>query len=185
VNQDIEKILFSEKDIESAIDRIAAELSTVFGGERSAHKELLVVSVLKGSCIFTADLIRRIPIALKLAFVAASSYRDGTDSGSLRLSFFPSEAEIAGRNVLLVDDILDTGRTLAALTEELLARGAASVRSCVFLDKPARRLATYEADFRCFEIEDLFVVGYGLDYQGRYRNLPFIGSLKPALFEVT
>ena len=94
------------------------------------------------------------------------------------MNFFPSGNEIEGRNLLLVDDILDTGKTMWHLKKELLERGAAEVRSCVFLDKPSRRAVEYEADYRAFEVEDLFVVGYGLDYAGRYRNLPFVGSLK-------
>ncbi|MFT5290594.1 MAG: hypoxanthine phosphoribosyltransferase [Planctomycetota bacterium] len=182
VNQDIEQVLFSEEQIRDAIDRVAAEVTTAYEGEFDAGRGLVVVSVLKGSCIFASDLIRRVPVPLELAFVAASSYREGTTSGDLVLNFFPTEAEISGRNVLLVDDILDTGRTLSGLSEEMSARGAASVRSCVFLDKPARRATSHRADFRCFEVEDLFVVGYGLDFAGRYRNLPYVGSLKPALY---
>lgn len=183
MNEDIEQVLFSEDEIKGAIDRIASEVTAAYADELDAGRGLVVVAVLKGSCIFASDLIRRIPVPLELAFVAASSYREGTTAGRLELNFFPTEAEIAGRNVLLVDDILDTGRTLAALTEELHARGAASVRSCVFMDKPARRATSHQADFRCFEVEDLFVVGYGLDFAGRYRNLPFVGSLKPALYQ--
>ena len=183
VNQDIEQVLFSEDEIKAAIDRVAADVTTSYADELKAGRELVVVSVLKGSCIFASDLIRRIPVPLELAFVAASSYREGTTAGRLELNFFPTQAEIRGRNILLVDDILDTGRTLAALTDEMHKRGAASVRSCVFLDKPARRSTTHQADFRCFEVEDLFVVGFGLDFAGRYRNLPYVGSLKPALFE--
>jgi hypoxanthine phosphoribosyltransferase len=128
--------------------------------------------------VFASDLIRRIPIPLQLAFVSASSYRDRTVSGTIDLNFFPAESEIEGRNLLLVDDILDTGRTLRLLVRELTSRGAGEVRTCVFLDKPARRAVEFEADFRCFEIEDLFVVGYGLDFAGHYRNLPYVGALK-------
>ena len=182
MNQDIEQVLFSEVEIERAIDQVAVEVTARYAESVAAGQGLVVVSVLKGSCIFASDLIRRIPIPLELAFVAASSYRDGTTSGDLELNFFPTEAEIAGRDLLLVDDILDTGRTLSALSAELVRRGAASVRSCVFLDKPARRSTSHQADFRCFEVEDLFVVGYGLDFAGRYRNLPFVGSLKPELY---
>jgi hypoxanthine phosphoribosyltransferase len=141
-----------------------------------------VVSVLKGSCIFAADLIRRIPIPLELAFVSSSSYGDRTESDELALDFLPTDGEIAGRRLLLVDDILDTGRTLHALERELTARGATEVRSCVFLDKPARRAIDFAPDFRVFEVEDLFVVGYGLDFAGRYRNLPFVGALRREVF---
>jgi len=176
MHEHVDQILFSEQEIQAGIDRVADTITRDYQG-----KEFSVVSILKGSCIFASDLIRRIPIPLELAFVAAESYRDGTEAGELRLNFFPSGNEIEGRSLLLVDDILDTGRTMWSLKTELMARGAAEVRSCVFLDKPARRAVEYEADYRCFEVEDLFVVGYGLDYAGRYRNLPFVGSLKESI----
>jgi hypoxanthine phosphoribosyltransferase len=176
LHEDVDQILYSETEIQAGIDRVAEEVTRDYMG-----KEFSVVSILKGSCVFASDLIRRIPIPLELAFVAAESYREGTESGDLKLNFFPSGDEIEGRNILLVDDILDTGKTMFSLRAELTARGAAEVRSCVFLDKPARRAVEYEADYRCFEVEDLFVVGYGLDFAGRYRNLPFVGSLKQSV----
>ncbi len=174
---DIERVLFSEGEIRERIDELADELTRAYEG-----REFTVVSVLKGSCVFASDLIRRIPIPLELAFVAASSYRDGTQSGALDV-VFPAGNEIQGRDVLLVDDILDTGRTLKRLRDELAARGAREVRSCVFLDKPARRAVPLAADFRGFEVEDLFVVGYGLDFAGRYRNLPYVGALRESVFQ--
>jgi len=176
MHEDIDQILISEEEIQEGIDRVANTITADYKG-----KEFSVVSILKGSCVFASDLIRRIPIPLELAFVAAESYRKGTESGELKLNFFPAENEIEGRNLLLVDDILDTGKTMWSLKNELLERGATEVRSCVFLDKPARRSVEYEADYRCFEVDDLFVVGYGLDYAGRYRNLPFVGSLKESI----
>ncbi len=172
MHQDVAEILFDEAQIIAGIDRVAAEITEAY-----RDRPFTVVSVLKGSCVFASDLIRRIPIPLQLAFVSATSYREGTTSGVLDLNFFPNDSEIEGEHLLLVDDILDTGRTLNALSQELRNRGAASVASCVFLDKPARRAVDYEADFRCFEIEDAFVVGYGLDYAGHYRNLPYVGAL--------
>ena len=176
MHDDVDQILISEEQIQSGIDRVANTITADYEG-----REFSVVSILKGSCVFASDLIRRIPIPLELAFVAAESYRDGTESGELKLNFFPSGNEIEGRNLLLVDDILDTGKTMWSLKKELMDRGAAEVRSCVFLDKPSRRAVEYEADYRCFEVDDLFVVGYGLDYAGRYRNLPFVGSLKESV----
>lgn len=180
MHEDIERILFSEVEILSGIDRVARDVTDTFRG-----REFTVVSVLKGSCVFASDLIRRIPIPLELAFVSASSYGSGTEPGELELNFFPTHQEILGRNLLLVDDILDTGRTLFNLRGELLRRGALEVTTCVFLDKPARRAVDFQADFRCFEIEDLFVVGYGLDFAGRYRNLPYVGALRRAAFART
>ena len=176
MHEDVDQILISEEQIQAGIDRVADTITADYRG-----KEFSVVSILKGSCVFASDLIRRIPIPLELAFVSAESYRDGTESGQLKLNFFPSGNEIEGRNLLLVDDILDTGKTMWNLKKELMDRGAAEVRSCVFLDKPSRRAVEYDADYRCFEVEDLFVVGYGLDYAGRYRNLPFVGSLKESV----
>jgi hypoxanthine phosphoribosyltransferase len=177
LHEDIERILFDEEEIVAGIDRVAAEITAVYRG-----REFTVVSVLKGSCVFASDLIRRIPIPLELAFVSASSYGDGTEARELELNFFPNDHEIEGRNLLLVDDILDTGRTLSALGAELERRGAAEVLSCVFLDKPARRAVDFRADFSCFQVDDLFVVGYGLDFAGRYRNLPYVGALRRAAF---
>lgn len=174
MHDDVERILLDEEAIRAGIDQVAQEVTDAF-----RDSEFTVVSILKGSCIFASDLIRRIPIPLELAFVSASSYRAGTESGDLKVEFLPAGNEIKGRNILLVDDILDTGRTMHALKEEFTRRGAAEVKSCVFLDKPSRRAIQFNADFRVFEVEDLFVVGYGLDYAGRYRNLPFVGVLRP------
>ncbi|MEM7310566.1 MAG: hypoxanthine phosphoribosyltransferase [Planctomycetota bacterium] len=174
MHDDIDRILFNEEEILRGIDLVASNVTDAYRGQ-----EFTVVCVLKGSCVFASDLIRRIPIPLELAFVAAESYRKGTTSGELSINYFPTGDEIEGRNLLLVDDILDTGRTLHVLRSELLERGARDVRTCVFLDKPARRAVEFNADFRVFEVEDLFVVGYGLDFAGRYRNLPFVGGLRP------
>lgn len=178
MHDDIEKILYTEAEIIAGINRVAGEITTAFLG-----KKFTVVSVLKGSCVFASDLIRRIPIPLELAFVSASSYGDGTLSGQLDLNFFPTDQEVRGRRLLLVDDILDTGRTMHSLVSAFRERGALEVLSCVFLDKPSRRAVDYQADFRCFEVENLFVVGYGLDFAGEYRNLPYVGALHPAVYD--
>jgi hypoxanthine phosphoribosyltransferase len=177
MHDDIERVLLSEEQIREGIDRVAAEVTEHFRG-----RDFTVISVLKGSCIFASDLIRRIPIPLELAFVSASSYGDGTESGRLTVDFLPAGHEIEGKRLLLVDDILDTGRTMNALAREMRSRGAAEVTSCVFLDKPSRRAVECEASFRAFEVENLFVVGYGLDYAGRYRNLPYVGALKESVY---
>ena len=176
VHQDIDSVLFDEASIVERIERVAAAITERFEGG-----DLTVVSILKGSCIFASDLIRRIPIPLELAFVSASSYGDRTTSGELEISFFPT-GEIEGRRLLLVDDILDTGKTMSRLKAEFLERGAAEVGTCVFLDKPSRRSVDLDPDFRVHEVDDLFVVGYGLDFAGRYRNLPYVGVLKPEIY---
>jgi len=176
LENDIERIVLGTEEIRSGLQRVAEEIVAAYSGT-----ELTVVSVLKGGCIFAADLIRCLPLPLELAFVSARSYGSGTTPGRLELHSLPATDELVGRRLLLVDDILDTGRTLSALVAELRRRGARDVRTCVFLDKPARRQVPFEPDYRCFEVEDLFVVGYGLDYAGRYRNLPYVASLRPEL----
>jgi hypoxanthine phosphoribosyltransferase len=174
VHDDIQEVLLSEERILAGIDRLAATITRAYSGS-----DLVVVSVLKGSCIFASDLIRRLPIPLQLGFVSAGSYGRGTQSGQLDIQLMPSEEDVLGRRVLLVDDILDTGRTLSAVARELRECGCADVRTCVFLDKPGRRAVAFEADYRAFEVDDVFVVGYGLDFAGMYRNLPYVATLKP------
>ena len=178
MHNDIDSILYSTEEILAGLIRISRELAADYGDD-----DFTVVGVLKGSVLFVSDLVRNLDHKLELAFVSASSYRSGTTSGELELTFFPMDEEIRGKRILLVDDILDTGRTMHALKTEMLRRGAADVKTCVFLDKPSRRAVELEADYRCFEVEDLFVVGYGLDFAGRYRNLPYVGALKPELYE--
>ena len=173
LHEDIQDVLFDEDAIRQGVDRVAQSVTEAYAG-----RQFTVVAVLRGSCVFVADLIRRIPIPLELSFVGARSYGRDTTPGPVEIDLFPAGAELEGRSILLVDDILDTGKTIHRVRSELLGRGAADVRSCVFLDKPARRAVPFQADWRVFEVEDLFVVGYGLDYAGRYRNLPYVGSLR-------
>ena len=174
MQQDIAQILFSPEEIRAAVGRLGEQVVRDLG----EAEELLVLVVLKGACVFAADLVRELPMALELEFVRAASYGAGTEPGALALAELPGAEELRGRQVLVVDDILNSGQTLAVLCEGLRARGAALVRTCVFLDKPARRAAAVRADYRCFEVGDHFVVGYGLDHAGRYRNLPFVGVLR-------
>ena len=180
MHEDIDRILLDEARIVAGIDDIAGGLTDLYRDE-----DLTVVSVLKGSCVFVADLIRRLPIPLHLAFACAESYREGTTPGKLDLRLLPHGEEVAGRHVLLVDDILDSGRTMASIREELLRHGAADVKTCVFLDKPSRRQVQILPDFSCFEVDDVFVVGYGLDYAGKYRNLPYVGALRPEVYQAS
>lgn len=177
---DIERVLYRAEEIESAVRRIAAEVTRHYEG-----RPLTVVAVLKGSLHFASDLIRCIPLPLEIAFAGVSSYGAADRSGEIVIEFLPAEREVAERDILLVDDILDTGKTLDRLRRELLARGARDVRTCVLLDKPARRERPRPADFVGFEIEDRFVVGYGLDFAGRYRNLPLVGVLRPGILEAS
>ena len=177
LGKNIECIVFTEAEIRAGVDRVAGEVTTYF-----RDNTCTVVSVLKGGCIFTADLVRRLSFPLSLTFAAVSSYRDGTAAGTLSLDYFPAEQEIQGRRILLVDDILDTGQTLEFLRERLRGQGAGEVKTCVLPDKPARRAVNSEANFRGFVIEDVFVVGYGPDFAGRYRNRPYLATLRQEVY---
>lgn len=146
-----------------------------------AGKELLIVPLLTGTIMFMADLLRHLTLPLKLDFLGVSSYREGTESRELVITK-ELRLEVRDRHVLLVDDILDTGRTLACVRAKLGQLKPQSLRTCVLLDKPSRRVEAVEADYVGFVIPDLFVVGYGLDYAERYRNLPFVGVLRPELY---
>ncbi len=146
-----------------------------------ANRDLVVVSLLTGTVLFLADLVRFIDLPMRLDFMGVSSYGAGTVSREL---VFTKELrlDVRGRDVLLVDDILDTGRTLDAVLRRLRLLKPSSLRTCVLLDKPARRSQKISADYAGFSIPDLFVVGYGLDFAERYRNLPFVGVLHPKLY---
>jgi hypoxanthine phosphoribosyltransferase len=170
---DIARILFHETTILSRLDGMAAEIASDYEG-----KELTVISILNGSFIFMADLLRRIPLPLQIDSWSVSSYHGSKSTG--RIEFRQNTiADVVGRHVLILDDILDSGLTLQAIRERLATEsGAASIRSCVLLRKNVQRVAPVEADYVGFEIPDEFVVGYGLDYNERYRNLPYIVILK-------
>ncbi len=176
MDEDIERILFHTATIQARIDELAARITEDYRG-----KELTVIAVLTGALMFTADLLRRIPLPLKLDCVSVASYHGATEtSGEVKFDQL-SLPEIQGRHVLVVDDILDSGLTLNAITEKFRSEcGPLSIRICVLLSKQKKRRKEIEAEYVGFEIADEFVVGYGLDYQERYRNLPFVGVLKQA-----
>jgi hypoxanthine phosphoribosyltransferase len=172
--RDIERVLLSESQIRDGLANLAERLTADY-----AEDEPCLVACLRGSLVFVADLIRRMPIPLRVDFLHASSYGDGTvSSGDVKLRLLPDAGEVRGRRVILVDDILDSGRTLAAARQELKRLGAADVKTCVFLEKRVPRDVETHADYRCFEVGDEFVVGYGLDFAGRYRNLPYLAALR-------
>lgn len=147
-----------------------------------AGRELVVVSLLNGTVMFLADLMRNLSLPLRLDFIGVSSYGSGTESGEL---VFTKELRLGvrGRDVLLLDDILDTGRTLSRVLQKLRVLQPRRIRICVLLDKPSRRVEKVRADYVGFEIPDVFVVGYGLDFAERYRNLPFVGVLHPRMYK--
>ena len=175
---DVERILFHEQTILSRLDELAREITEFYAGE-----ELTVIAVLNGSLIFAADLLRRIPVPLKLDCLSVSSYHGGTESSGVVTFDQISMPDVKDRHVLVIDDILDSGRTLHAictrLREELQPK---SVRVCVLLSKRCARAHELEVDFVGFEIENEFVIGYGLDFAEHYRNLPFVGVLKREVF---
>jgi len=174
------RVLLSTDELSAGIDRLSAEVREVVG-----RRPLIIVGVLTGSIVLVADLIRRLEGPVQVSMVWASSYRGtATRPGELelRLDLLP---DLTGQDVLLVDDIFDTGRTLAALLEELARRGAASVRSLVLLAKEGRAEVAVRPDFIGFEIPDEFVVGYGLDFDGGWRHLPYLAALDDAEIAVT
>ena len=177
LDKDVERVLFSEEQLRQRVAEIAAEIDRDYAG-----KEPLLVSVLRGSLVFMADLVRQIHLPCTVDFMAVSSYGAGTSSsGQVKIVKDLSE-QIEGRDLIVVEDILDSGNTLSYLLQLLQARKPASVRLCTLLDKPSRRVKPVELHYSGFTIPDYFVVGYGLDYDEKYRNLPYIGVLKPSVY---
>ena len=173
---EVERILITEQQLALRIRALSAEIERDFKG-----REMVVVSLLNGTVMFLADLIRHLSLPLRLDFIGVSSYGAGTTSGEL---IFTKELrlDVRGRDVLLVDDILDTGRTMKRVLAKLRLLEPRRIKICVLLDKPARRVEKVRADYVGFSIPNLFVIGYGLDYAERYRNLPFVGVLKPEMY---
>ena len=169
---DLERVLISQGRIARRVRQLSAQIEADFRG-----RELVVVSLLNGTVMFLADLIRHLTLPLRLDFIGISSYGAGTRSGKMVVTK-ELRLDVRGRDVLVVDDILDTGRTLRRVLGMLRRLQPRRVRICVLLNKPARRKVAITADYVGFEIPDLFVVGYGLDYAERYRNLPFVGILR-------
>ena len=151
-------------------------------GRHFHGREIIIITLLDGAIVFTADLIRNLAIPLRLDCLRVSSYGDSTDPETAPRILSSLKSDVSGKHVLIVDDILDTGNTLQSVSNEVLSQKPASVHTCVFLDKPERRENGFKADWSCFSIPDEFVVGYGLDYAGRYRQLPYVGTLKPSIY---
>ena len=176
MQDDLERTLFDEATILARLDEIASEISRDY-----RDRELTIIAILNGSLIFMADLLRRIPLPLKLDCLSVASYHGGLQTSGEVIFRQVALPDIEGRDVLLLDDILDSGNTLAAIREKLSTAGPRSMRVCVLLQKNKVRQRPVDADYVGFEIEDEFVVGYGLDYMERYRNLPCIGVLRKEL----
>jgi len=174
--KEVARILITDTMLANRIATLGRQIERDFAG-----RDMVVVSLLNGTVMFIGDLIRHLSHPLRLDFIGVSSYGKGTESGDL---VFTKELrlDVRGRDVLLVDDILDTGRTLRRVLEKLCLLGPKRIRTCVLLDKPSRRVEKVTADYIGFTIPDQFVVGYGLDFAEKYRNLPFVGVLKPEMY---
>ena len=175
---DLERVLFDEPAIHRRLDDIAAQISNDY-----RELDLTVIAVLHGSLMFVADLLRRIPLPLKLDCLSVASYHGKGQSSGAGVFKQITVPNVAGRDVLILDDILDSGHTLAAVRETLETAKPHSIRVCVLLSKKKQRTREVDTDYVGFEIEDEFVVGYGLDFRERYRNLPYIGVLRKELLE--
>ena len=175
--KEVERVLITEDQIARRILVLAREIERDFRG-----REMVVVSLLNGTVMFLADLIRHLSLPLRLDFMGVSSYGAGTESGDL---VFTKELrlDVRGRDVLLVDDILDTGKTMSRVLPKIRVLKPRRIKICVLLDKPSRRTEGVEADYVGFQIPDFFVIGYGLDFAERYRNLPFVGVLHPHIYK--
>ncbi len=178
MNDDIREILVAEEQLRAKVAELGAQISRDYAG-----KDLLLVSILKGAVVFMADLMRAVTIPCSIDFMIVSSYGgSNTESTGLVKIIKDLDADLTGRDVLLVEDILDTGVTLSNLIPVLRMRNPNSVRICAILDKPTRRRADIHSDYEGFSVPDEFVVGYGLDYNEKYRNLPYVGVLKPEVY---
>ena len=177
MHEHVESILYSEEQLRQRVKELGAQITADYAG-----KEPVLASVLRGSYIFMADLTRAIDLPVTVDFMAVSSYGAGTkSSGQVEIKKDLSDS-IEGRDLIIVEDILDSGNTLYYLMEILRARKPASIRICTLMDKPDRRTQPIVADYVGFTIPDAFVVGYGLDYDEKYRNLPYVGILKPSVY---
>ncbi|HPF54027.1 MAG TPA: hypoxanthine phosphoribosyltransferase [Eubacteriales bacterium] len=175
--QDIAEVLLSEEVIRARVKELGEQLSRDYAG-----KEVVLVCILKGACVFFADLARQMTVHIKMDFMGISSYGDAMKTSGIVRITKDMDTSITDRHVIIAEDIMDSGLTLSHLTRLLSARNPASMRICCLLDKPERRECDITPDYCGFLIPNKFVVGYGLDYEGRYRNLPYVGVLKPEVY---
>ncbi len=178
MRQDIKEVLFSESELKEKIQELAAKISKDY-----ENKDLLVVGILKGSVVFAAELIKNITTYCEIDFMAVSSYGNSTETSGVVRILKDLDHNVEGKDILIVEDIVDTGVTLSYLLKYLKARKANSIEIVALLNKPARRCADLNVKYIGFEVPDAFIVGYGIDYAEKYRNLPFIGILKPEVYE--
>lgn len=180
-SDNIERVLVSEKDIEQAVDRIVSEIERDY---KDSGKKILLVGILKGSVVFMADIMKKLNIPAETDYMKVSSYGSGTTSGEIKLSLSLSKKDVSDYSIIVIEDILDTGNTLSWLLGYLKNEmNAKEVKLCVLFNKPDRRKKEIAIDYEGFVIPDEFIVGYGLDYNEMYRNLPYVGVLKPSVYE--
>lgn len=180
MNKNIERILVSEEQIDEIVTDLAKKIDADYS---DSGKKLLLLCILKGSVVFMGELMKKITVPVEIDFMKVSSYGSGTvSSGRLNILLDLDRGDMADLDVLVVEDIIDSGKTLSYLVKYLQLKGANSVRTCTMLDKPARREVSFEPDYVGCTIPDEFVVGFGLDYDEKYRNLPYIGILKPEVY---
>lgn len=177
MKRDIESVLISEEQLKAKVSELGKQISKDYQG-----KDLLLVSILKGACVFLSDLMRAVDIPLAIDFMCVSSYGKGTTTQGRAKIIKDLDVDIAGKDVLIVEDILDSGVTLSHVMEILRSRGPASLKLCSLLEKPERHRVEVPLDYVGFVVPDEFVVGYGLDYAERYRNLPYVGVLKESVY---
>ena len=173
-----EDLLITKEQLEVRVAALGAQITADYAG-----RDLVLIGILKGAVVFFADLMRQIDLPLTIDFMAISSYGSATKSSGVVRIMKDLDHDIVDKHVLVVEDIIDTGLTMSFLKANLLSRGAASIRVCALLDKPERRLVNLSSDYTGFTVPDAFVVGYGLDYNQRYRNLSDIGILRPEIYQ--
>ena len=177
----IERVLVTEEEIKAKVHEIGTQINDTY---KNSDKKLLLICILKGSIVFTSDLMREITVPMEVDFMQASAYGSSTVScGEVNLRLDLKKQDLDGYNVLVVEDILDSGKTLSCIMQYLQSKGANDVKLCTLLDKPERRVVDVKLDFAGIQIPDEFVVGYGLDYDEQFRNLPFVGILKREVYE--
>ncbi len=178
---DVAKVLISEDEIMTRIGELSRQIERDYAGSKS---KLVLLGILKGSIVFMAELMKQLRLPMEIDFMKVSSYGSGTEStGNVEIKLDIRRRDLDSSDILIVEDIIDSGRTLSYLIEYLKLRGAASVKTVTLLDKPSRRVVDLKPDYCGFKIPDEFVVGYGLDFDEKYRELPFIGVLKPEFYE--
>ena len=178
IHDAVDHKLFSEEDIDEMTTRLGKQLTKDYAGKR-----VLVVGALKGAIFFMVDLLKKMDLPCDIDFIDVSSYGNGTESSGKITVTHDLEADVTGRDVLIVEDIVDTGMTLKFMKDEMIKRGAKSVKCCVLLNKTARRTTEVEVEYYGTHVGNEFVIGYGMDFAGLYRNLPYVGVIKPQVVE--